>query len=153
MEWDTLGFGPLNLVWMAIVASGPLYLIWLLVRNPFRRRALRDLAAKHGWSFAKRESKDLPRRLAAIPCLHGELGTAYNVLEGRHKGMPFALCTYQWHTGSGDYRDFHIQRVLVVPMPVPAPGLHIEPETTGMRLSGATRGDIDFESLDFSKRF
>lgn len=136
--------------------------IWVNARITRKRQeAFRALASAHGWVYATDGPDPSPRFPGFRPFGQGHSRAARDLLTGRAggaAGQPFEAFTFKYVVTSGSGKNRHDttywHEVVVLPMPLSAPRLTIDPETLGHKLFDALGGeDIDFESDEFSRAF
>lgn len=124
-----------------------------------RREALRAIAAREGWSFQDKDTRDIPKRYEGFePFGQGHTRYAFNIMRGRYEEAPFELFDYHYavttSNGKSSQTHHYYHRVCMVEMPLASPGLSIKDEHLGHKIMDALGGeDIDFESDEFSRRF
>jgi hypothetical protein len=123
-----------------------------------RQEAFRLLASVQGWTYATDGSDPSPRFPGFRPFGEGHSRAARDLLAGRANGQAFEAFTYRYVVTSGAgksrHETTHWYEVVVLPMPIAAPRLALEPETLGHKLFDALGGeDIDFESDEFSRAY
>jgi len=137
------------------------YFSWLAQKK--RREELVALARELGWSFDPSRDDSHDERFAQFEVFsRGHSRSAYNTLSGSIQTLE-ADCpvtmgdfTYKVTTGSGKNRRTQTYRFsyVIVRMPFLVPELLIRPEGVFDKLAGVLGfDDIDFESVEFSRRF
>jgi hypothetical protein len=125
-----------------------------------RRKALLELASRHGWRFSAGKDYELGQRLAAFSCFQkGEDRYGYNILEGQFKSRGICAFDYHFETYSTDAKGrrqthHHYFSAFVLETGLPLKPLAIRPEGFFDKV-GEFFGldDIDFESIQFSGEF
>lgn len=126
-----------------------------------RREALQLLAAKLGFSFAPDKDFGLADRFGFLDHMDdGHRRYAFNVLSGSAAdGMPVHIFDYHYETYSRDSKGrrsttHHYFSIFTLGLPQHLPELKIEREGFFSKIGQALGfDDIDFESLEFSKRY
>ena len=129
-----------------------------------RRLALVQLAAKHGWTFDPSNDSSHDSRFSQFSIFTtGKSRYAYNTVRGslRIAGAewPLQFGDYHYATESHDKKGtkthhHHISYILVESPYLGAPDLFIRNEGFFDRIASAIGfEDIDFESLEFSRKF
>ncbi|MDX1680057.1 MAG: hypothetical protein R3242_04925 [Akkermansiaceae bacterium] len=121
-----------------------------------RTAAMRMLAAQMGFDFCAAKDRQLARELDFLKHLSkGSNRYAHNVLRGvSPDGEPVMIFDYRYEVSSGESTTVHQHSVFLITLPRRFPELQIEPEGLKSRLMHAVGlGDIDFESIEFSKAF
>lgn len=130
---------------------------WFSYQNAKKRRAaMKALAAEMGFRFDPEKNRSLAQGYAFIKHLNeGSNRYACNILSGHSPGgEPVLMFDFHYETGSGKHTQHHECTVLSLKLPRRFPELQIEPEGLGSILKQAIGfDDIDFESLEFSKRY
>jgi hypothetical protein len=120
-----------------------------------RRKELQAWAAQNGLDFSPDRSSDLDDQYPDFSCLRrGDSRYANNVLSGQYRQRAITGFDYHYSTGSGKNRQSHSFSAVIVGSPVPLEPLLIRPEGLFDKLAALVgANDIDFESVEFSKRF
>lgn len=130
---------------------------WFSYQNAKKRRAaMKALAAEMGFRFDPEKNRSLAQGYSFIKHLNeGSNPYACNILSGHSPGgEPVLMFDFHYETGSGKHTQHHECTVLSLKLPRRFPELQIEPEGLGSILKQAIGfDDIDFESLEFSKRY
>ena len=145
------------LFFFAIIALG----IFSHIQEKKRKEALQLIARQLGLSFSPAKDRSIARTYSFLDRLRaGENRYAYNVMRGTVDGdYPVVLFDYHYettHTDSdGDRKTtHHYYSVFTLTMRKQFPELTIEPEGFFSKIAQALGfDDIDFESLEFSKRY
>lgn len=143
---------------IVIVAA---YLSWAAQKK--RREELTALAQELGWSFDPSHDHSHDERFGQFEIFRrGHSRSAYNTLRGRIQSLQTDCAvtmgdyTYKITSGSGKDRRTRTYRFsyVIVQLPFFTPELLVRPEGVFDKLAGAFGfDDIDFESVEFSKRF
>jgi hypothetical protein len=141
---------------LGLVGAG----IALLTAAQRQRRRLeaarwQALCGQKGWGYIEEDRHERPSFWRGVPPFgQGYSQAAQDIVSGTHLGVPFEAWTYRYTVKHGKHsRTYHF-KVLVLAMPATSPGLTIQEEHLGHKVQDALGGeDIDFESLEFSKRF
>ncbi|MBI4230940.1 MAG: hypothetical protein HY608_08915 [Planctomycetes bacterium] len=120
-----------------------------------RRKDLAAWAAANGFRFRPEKDRSLDDRLPGFSCLHqGRSRYGYNFIEGERDGRGVLAFDYHYVTGSGKHQQTHVFSALVLETRLPLKPLFIRPEGF---LDKVTEffgmDDIDFESVEFSRKF
>lgn len=126
-----------------------------------RREALQLLAAKWGFRFAPDKDFSLASRFGFLEHMDdGQRRYAFNVLSGSDAdGMPVHIFDYHYETYTRDSKGrsrttHHYFSIFTLGLPQHLPELTIEREGFFSKIGQALGfDDIDFESLEFSKRY
>jgi hypothetical protein len=149
---------PLLLVLVAAIVITGAILAWRHERR--RREALARLAASLGFTFNPDRDHSLARKYQDLRDLHrGENRYVFDLIEGRHREVPFSAFDFHYETTSTDNEgrtrtDHHHLHLVIVHLEREFPNLLIGPEGVFSKIAQALGfDDIDFESHEFSRRF
>ena len=124
-----------------------------------RRDAFRLLAQRLGLQYVSRDTA-IPTRYQFLDALRqGENRYAFNVLTGHYRGHPVKAFDYHYETHSQDSKGHrqthhHYFSFFLLEQERDFPELRIYPEGFFSKLGHMIGfGDIDFESLEFSRAF
>lgn len=125
-----------------------------------RREALQLVAAKFGFSFSHEKDHGFARRFDFLNHLDdGSNRYAYNIMSGEVDGRSAHIFDYHYETYSRDSKgrrqtNHHYFSIFTLQLPCDFPELVVKPEGFFSKV-GAVLGfdDIDFESVEFSKRY
>ncbi len=139
---------------MAVVA----YLGHLQAKK--RREAFERLASELGFDFYSQKDRQFARRFSFLEHMDdGSNRYAYNRLTGKVEGQTVNIFDYHYETYSRDSKgrrrtDHHHFSIFTLSLPAAFPELNIEREGFFSKIGQALGfDDIDFESLEFSKRY
>jgi Protein of unknown function (DUF3137) len=130
-----------------VVAALLARLVTIVAQHSRRSRALRRLAAEHGWTLAR--GKPPTQRWDWDPFVARNDGTASDVLTGELDGHRFAEFTYTYANRVGGSRP-SIVGVSAVRLPAALPRLQVSPEGIA---PGPGWLDVDLESEEFNRRY
>jgi len=125
-----------------------------------RRQAFMLIASELGFSYSPGKDWGLAERFEFLK--HFDDGSdryAFNIMSGQADGQPLYIFDYHYETYSTDSKGrrrttHHYFSVFTLGLPRSFPELVVQPESFFAKI-GAVFGfdDIDFESLEFSKRY
>lgn len=125
-----------------------------------RREALQMLGAQLGFRFYPRKDYDFARRFGFLEHMDdGHRRYAFNRLSGEIAGQSVHIFDYHYETYSRDSKGrrtthHHYFSIFTLRLPRAFPELNIEREGFLSKIGQAMGfDDIDFESLEFSKRY
>lgn len=120
-----------------------------------RRKAMRDLAAAHGWRFHAGRDTSLGRRFPGFDRLsQGRNRYARHVISGTRNGRALWIFDYHYTTGSGKSRKQHAFTAIALETELRLDPLRIRRENFFDAVTAAFGfDDIDFESAAFSRKF
>lgn len=120
-----------------------------------RRKELQAWAAQNGMDFSPDRLSGMDDQYPEFSCLcQGSSRYANNVTSGQYRQRELCGFDYHYTTGSGKNRHSHSFSAVIIDSPVPLEPLLIRPEGLFDKLAAVVgANDIDFESVEFSKRF
>ena len=126
-----------------------------------RREAFQRLAMQWGFTFSPERDRHFARRFGFLDHMDdGHDRYAYNILSGAAPdGARVHIFDYHYETYSRDSKGrrtthHHYRSIFTMMLPEMFPELNIEPEGFFSKIGQALGfDDIDFESLEFSKRY
>ena len=135
-------------------------IIYHTISERKRQTALQQLAASLNFRFSAHKDRGLPKRFHFLG--HFGMGSnryAQNIFTGEANGEPLSFFEYHYQTTSSGSNgttstQHHYFTIFTLSLPRSFPELVIKPEGFFAKL-GQVLGfdDIDFESLEFSKRY
>jgi hypothetical protein len=142
-----LVLGGLGLIGLVI------YLFYYLAKK--RREAIMAVADQLGLSYLARSDSSKDDIYSNISLFReGHSRCAYNNIGGTKEGFYVDIFDYKYVTGSGKHQTTHTRSVCVLAVPQIFSYLFIRTENFLDKIAGAIGfDDIDFESVEFSKRF
>jgi len=148
----------LIIVGIIILVAG--LIAWSIYAQAKRRKELTAWASKNGLSFYESRDYSLDEQYPTFSALtRGANRYAYNHITGRWNEHDFHGFDYHYETYSTDSKGrrqthHHHFSVLILSSPVPLQQLLIRPEGFFDKVTEFFgHDDIDFESIEFSKRF
>lgn len=128
---------------------------WEHQRALARAAGFRAFAARYGWSYRMARDRTLAKRFAFLDNLRlGGNRFGYDHGTGTWRERPAEFFNFHYQTGSGKHVQHHHLSVVLIRLPRAFPELRIHPEGIFHKLGQAVGfGDIDFESVEFSRRF
>jgi hypothetical protein len=146
----------LNPIVAGILIVGAIsFFIFMIYREQKRVKALRLWTRSRGWSFDKEKRKGWERDYPGVKLFqNGHSRHGKNVISGTFHDRPITLVDYRYVTGHGKHRTEHHAGVAILQCEFPTIPLFIRRENAFDKVGeflGAD--DIDFESVEFSKKF
>ncbi|RMH04166.1 MAG: hypothetical protein D6702_03800 [Planctomycetota bacterium] len=137
----------------ALVVGLGLWWSWKQAR--IRGEEYRAFAAEHGWTYIQKRDRGLARTHRALDRLRvGSNRYGYDHAWGEWGGYPAESFNFHYQTGSGKSTHHHYLSVVMIRLEREFPELRIHPEGIFQKIGQAIGfQDIDFESVEFSKRF
>lgn len=120
-----------------------------------RRAAFREWGAARGFSYRHERDASLRTTYGFLDRLQiGHSQRGYHLLRGEWQGRKAAAFQFQYTVGAGKHQQTHHVGVALLHLERSFPELLLGPENVLHRLAGAFGfGDIDFESVEFSKAY
>jgi len=133
----------------------PLALWWNWKKAKERAAGYEAFAAANGWSYRQKKDRALAKSFRFLDRLRaGSNRYAYDHAWGEWRGYPAESFNFHYQTGSGKNTQHHYLSVVTVELERAFPELRIHPESFFHKIGQAVGfADIDFESVEFSKRF
>ncbi len=133
----------------------PLALWWNWKKAQQRAEGYRRFCAEHGWDYRPKRDRQLAKRFRFLDRLRaGHNRYADDHAWGEWQGYPAECFNFHYKTGSGKNTQHPSLSVALVSLERRFPELRIHPESFFHKIGQAVGfGDIDFESVEFSKRF
>jgi len=150
--------GPL-IVGIILLIIGGFVLSWWV--NKKRREAMQAIALQLGFTFSPDKDRSLADAYGFLDHLDdGSDRYAFNILQGTaSNGSSVKIFDYHYETYSTDSKgnrstNHHYLSIFTLTLPQSFPELNITPEGFFSKIGQALGfDDIDFESLEFSKRY
>ncbi len=140
---------------IVILAAIAVFGIFVWRKEQQRRQALLAWAAARRWRFQRKGLPDLRSRFPGLKILdRGHSRSNGNVITGTVDGREVLCLDYKYVTGSGKNRSTHSVGMVIMDCGFPTIPLLIRREHVFDKVGeflGAD--DIDFESVEFSRRF
>jgi hypothetical protein len=139
------------LAFVAFAAIG----IYAFMQEKKRKEAIRLWALHHGFSSGSSDHISMHQLYSGIGLFSkGHSRSAGRLYSGHYGGYPVLMTDYKYVTGSGKNRSTHRHGVVILSCDFPTMPLFIRRENVLDKVGGAFgRGDINFESSEFSDKF
>ncbi len=135
-------------------------IIYTAIAKQKRQAALQQLAISLNFRFSPHKDNNIPRRFHFLEDFgKGTNRYAQNIFTGEFNGEAVTFFEYHYQTSSSDsdgsrYTQHHHFTIFALSLPRSFAELVIKPEGFFAKLGQALGfDDIDFESLDFSRRY
>lgn len=149
---------PLYLIGFILIAAAIFGISLYLAKK--RREAFQAIAAEYGFTYNPEKDYGLARSLRFLNDMDdGSKRYCCNVLRGELDGQKAQIFDYHYETYSRDSKgrrstNHHWFSIFTLELPKHFPELVIKPEGIFAKIGQALGfDDIDFESVDFSKRY
>ena len=141
-----------------LIIAAVIGLIWLhFYLRKIRRQKLAAVARELGLTYYPGGSCNLEDRYGFFELFQrGDSHHSYDLIAGYRNGIEVMLFDFSYMTGSGKNRTRHARTVTVIELPTDRyfPYVIIRPEGFFDKVASAIGfNDIDFESVEFSKKF